>query len=105
MILVFGARNNPDETTTMLEDKYRCTILSIVTNSLNMREVMCFQFEYRNMLGHNLERLLLHDLNKFENDLELGISRVNAMKVSYSLHNYCIYNNIRLIKTIQNNFL
>ena len=90
---------------TMLEDKYRCTILSIVTNSLNMREVMCFQFEYRNMLGHNLERLLLHDLNKLEKDLELGISRVNAMKVSYSLHNYCIYNNIRLIKTIQNNFL
>ena len=57
------------------------------------------------MLGQNLERLLLQDLNKLEKDLELGISRVNAMKVSYSLHDNCIDKNTRLIKTIQNNYL
>ena len=105
MILVFGARNNPDEAATNYVGRQIQVHYLIYSNQFFEYERMCFQFEYRNMLGHNLERLLLHDLNKLEKDLELGISRVNAMKVSYSLHNYCIYNNIRLIKTIQNNFL
>jgi hypothetical protein len=53
-----------------------------------MRQVnqVYFLYEYRNMLGHNLERLQLHDLNMLEKDLEIGLSRVNAMKVSHPIH-------------------